>query len=671
MLNISNIVETTKENSIIHDEDNYQIKILYYNDTNLNNEDNTDVILLTNLKCYYINFGKYYLCEIDITFENYFYELVDSIYIYSPIYGWFYTVYNKLLKVLINNTEVNVVKCSKLIVSNEYEIFDYISDNNNYSNLINIHVVQARCQNSMNLLDRIHRNCLKKYKFKTNDVVAIKAVAGSGKTTTLLDLAKIKPRKKILYLAFNKSLIQEIIIKKNKKKIKNLFPFTFDSLMRKIFIFKTGINDPDIFDLKSNNIEKFNSNFAIHPWKRTNVKKAIIKAFDNFCNQVEYNNIKEYIKNSDIQNKSSIWQEILIILWNKAVSYELITFSSIRKLVQINHWAKDYIDDKYNEIDIDEAQDFDPVMLEILLKDTLVPKLFVGDPLQAIYQFRGSINTFDYLPDNFMLIEFYSTFRIGNPACLEINELCNDCWMISRSNNNTIIEYNTIPDEKYTYLFRSWKGLLLSAKELNNIFIVNYEKRISEIKKQHEILQRFNFNILENEPDDEMPLFLKNLSFNELDELLNCIENNLVDEEDADCKLTTIHSYKGLEDDVIRIYDDLKIDIEETLYYVALTRGKKKIILDKEYGKVSSSIKVNTSNLDLPKYYTSEEGYSFKVNKVKKTGGKKEGKYIIHLTQPDNEIKKCLYSEPNINNAIETVVNYINLPFINVKCFKC
>ncbi len=94
-------------------------------------------------------------------------------------------------------------------------------------------------------------------------------------------------------------------------------------------------------------------------------------------------------------------------------------------------------------------------------------------------------------------------------------------------------------------------------------------------------------------------------------------------------------------------------------------------ILDKEYGKVSSSIKIDTSNLDLPKYYTSEEGYSFKVNKVKKTGGKKEGKYIIHLTQPDNERKKCLYSEPNINNAIETVVNYINLPFINVKCFKC
>ena len=225
MLNISKIVETTKENSIIHDEDNYQIKILYYNDTNLKNEDNTDVILLTSLKCYYINFGKYYLCEIDISLENYFNELVDSIFIYSPIYGWFYTVYNKLLKVLINNTEVSVVKCSKLIVSNEYEIFDYISDENTYSNLINIPVVQARCQHSMNLLDRIHRNFLKKYKFKTNDVIAIKAVAGSGKTTTLLDLAKIKPTKKILYLAFNKSLIQEIIIKKNKKKNKKFISF--------------------------------------------------------------------------------------------------------------------------------------------------------------------------------------------------------------------------------------------------------------------------------------------------------------------------------------------------------------------------------------------------------------------------------------------------------------
>ena len=39
--------------------------------------------------------------------------------------------------------------------------------------------------------------------------------------------------------------------------------------------------------------------------------------------------------------------------------------------------------------------------------------------MQAIYQFRA-INAFEYLPSNSLIIEFYSTFRIGNPACDEI-----------------------------------------------------------------------------------------------------------------------------------------------------------------------------------------------------------------------------------------------------------
>ena len=442
--------------------------------------------------------------------------------------------------------------------------------------------------------------------------------------------------------------------------------------MRQIFILKSDVNEPNIIELKTNNIDKYNSNFLNHPYKYTNNKKLFIKALDNFCNQVKYNNIEEYINNSEYKYKKKSWQNNLIILWNKVLSYELITFSSIRKLVQINHWAKDYIDDKYNEIDIDEAQDFDLVMLEILLKDTNIPKLFVGDPLQAIYQFRGSINTFEYLPKNFMLIEFYSTFRVGEPACSEINNLCNNCWMISKSQDQTLLEYNIIPSDKYTYLFRSWKGLLLTAKILKNIYIINYDKKILDIKKQHENLQKYNFNIFENDDDNDLPIFLKNLSFDELDELINCIENNLVNEDEATCIMTTIHSYKGLEDDTIRIYSDININEEETLYYVALTRGKKNIILDKNYGQVKASkIKINTDNLEFPKYYTSNEGYSFKINKVKKIGGKNEGKFIINLNQPDIEYKKCLYSEPNINAAIEKVVNYINLPFINIKCFKC
>ena len=72
----------------------------------------------------------------------------------------------------------------------------------------------------MYLLDDIHRKHVNNHIFNKNDIVAIKSVAGSGKTTTLLNLSKIHNNKKILYIAFNKSLITEIKDKIKKQNIK-------------------------------------------------------------------------------------------------------------------------------------------------------------------------------------------------------------------------------------------------------------------------------------------------------------------------------------------------------------------------------------------------------------------------------------------------------------------
>lgn len=55
--------------------------------------------------------------------------------------------------------------------------------------------------------------------------------------------------------------------------------------------------------------------------------------------------------------------------------------------------------------------------------------------------------------------------------------------------------------------------------------------------------------------------------------MLDTIESDMVPKESCTCEMYTIHAYKGLEDDVVKVHDD--IDEEETnLSYVALTRGK-------------------------------------------------------------------------------------------------
>ena len=524
----------------------------------------------------YVHSGNYVVCE---TIENIDIN-IKPLYLYTGNIEWLklsnYESYNieyrnKIynvwfceivsLKYILENTDLNKI-ISKEIIKELEKINTKIKKCN---------FVNARCIKSMEKLDNIHRNYIKKDIFKTKEIVAIKSVAGSGKTTTLLNLARQYNKKKILYLAFNKNLIEEIKIKLEKENITNLYPVTFDSLMRTAFI-KTN-DEPNLIDLKPANLGDIIEWFKKKPYR---LKNAYISKFNKFCNQLTYNNIEDYCK-KELKKEDNL----LIKLWRKTIKKEFQTFNSIRKHVEINNLCKDYIDNAYNLIFIDEAQDFDNLMLKILLEDTTIPKLFVGDSKQAIYEWRGCINAFDKLPKKTLFIEFYSTFRIGNPACEEIRQKFNNCWMISKSPNNTILEYDKKPKEKYIYLFRTWRNLLLTAEKTKNIWIYNYDKQKNIIQKLHDTLQKYTLSEEEKSLfEDDLPAFLLKMTEVELQTLLDNIDNNITEKENSICNMYTIHSYKGLEDNIIRIYNDIDIQKEENLYYVALTRGKKNIILD-------------------------------------------------------------------------------------------
>lgn len=439
-------------------------------------------------------------------------------------------------------------------------------------------IIYARCKKSMYLLDGIHRRYINRHKFQDNDILAIKSVAGSGKTTTLLELAKLHSDKKILYLAFNKALILEITKKISEQKIKNLYPLSFDKLLYSLYI-TIKKRQPNICELTPQNIKDFIPWFKGKPFE---LRKRYVDLYIRFCRNHTYHTPQEFCKwTSSKINKD---ESFLSSLWNKTLNHQLLTFESLRKLSVMQHWFKEKLDKMYDLIMIDETQDFDMMMLKMLLDDTSLPKIFVGDPKQSIYEWRGCINAFNFLPKSSLIIEFYSTFRIGDPACELIRSKFDDCWMVSKSNYQTIL--NNIPeilkDKKYTYLFRSWRELLAKALTIPNIWICNYEGQKEKMRKLHTVLTTFGGNIEDEEFSDDLPQFLKTLSKDELENLILSIERNIVDKNKAICKLYTIHAYKGLEDDNIRIADDIeeKEGDDENLYYVALTRGKNIIIED-------------------------------------------------------------------------------------------
>jgi ATP-dependent exoDNAse (exonuclease V) beta subunit len=162
--------------------------------------------------------------------------------------------------------------------------------------------------------------------------------------------------------------------------------------------------------------------------------------------------------------------------------------------------------------------------------------------------------------------------------------------MISKSENETLYfekEEDEIDKEfetkkHYVYLFRCWKNILLMAQRKEKVWIYNYEKQMDFIQKLHAKLQVHALDEEElNAFEDDLPKFLLKLNAEELEEMREKIEANRTDKESATCHMYTIHSYKGLESDVVRVYHDVDIE-EKNLFYVALTRGRKEIYLNKK-----------------------------------------------------------------------------------------
>ena len=83
-----------------------------------------------------------------------------------------------------------------------------------------------------------------------------------------------------------------------------------------------------------------------------------------------------------------------------------------------------------------------------------------------------------------------------------------------------------------------------------------------------------------NSFEDDLPKFLKSLSESELNHLIDNISLNLVPFNMSRIRLHTVHAYKGMEDDNLRLAEDIDISEDENIYYVGITRGKKKIMMD-------------------------------------------------------------------------------------------
>ncbi|MCA0444994.1 MAG: UvrD-helicase domain-containing protein [Bacteroidetes bacterium] len=229
--------------------------------------------------------------------------------------------------------------------------------------------------------------------------IKINAVAGSGKTTTIIEYARTRPpSSKILYLAFNKSVKIEAVKRFADAGLTNVKVETAHSLAYRHVVFQnnyvvrpSGYKTHEIAELlglKGNGEKHAEFMVANH----------ISKFIAYFCNsdklKVQELNYREVVTDAKARKFVDSFYEIIEAqtrqLLSKMDKGEIdITHDFYLKKFQLSG-----IQLNYDYILFDEGQDASAAMLDLFFRQSAT-KVIVGDTHQQIYGWRFAVNSLE------------------------------------------------------------------------------------------------------------------------------------------------------------------------------------------------------------------------------------------------------------------------------------
>lgn len=495
-------------------------------------------------------------------------------------------------------------------------------------------------------------------------VMVIKSFAGTGKTQTLVELAKVNCDKKIIYIAFNKSIEMQAATRfPSNVQVCTAHSLAYSSFGKK---YKHKL---------VNNISPYNVLSFLQLKKNKLYKLASIKVVEilnGFFNS-NYENINDFVNESEfifpldkkkiISYAEMCWENMKDVRCNDVkVSHDFYL-----KLYQLNNRKLDY-----DMIFFDEAQDANPAMLDIVLKQQVFNKdiriVFVGDTNQAIYSFRGTRDVLKKLtsPNDYKLT---NSFRFGNNIAFCANAILKTL----KNESNKLTGLKSIDNvgridstQPYALITRTNSFLFLKAceaveKNKKVYFVGGFEgysfNKMREVLKlalgkKDEIkdpsISQYNSfaeysEIAETLDDKEMLNIIKVIEkYNsKLDTMIENIRlNNVENIEDADIVLTTAHKSKGLDFEQVMLANDFsnfidskgniilkKLREEEVnILYVAVTRAISRLQPNLSLSRIVSYYKkhheietkqVDTKEIIVKKEYSEfEKKYMFKNESI-------------------------------------------------------
>ena len=236
------------------------------------------------------------------------------------------------------------------------------------------------------------------------DRLNVVALAGTGKTTTLLECAKAMPDTTFLYLAFNRSIKEEMERKAFSEGLGNIRIRTQNSFALS-YAKKKGLSGQILNSIPVKQIVKMlnlkgNDQYLAYPASKTMQKFCTssdkhINAYhiphdvvDGFKSNIRrYSGASVYAQTQELNRRINKTLKIAQRLFDSLdFDSKLTTHDVYVKLCQLGY---DSIDIDEDIVMVDEFQDSNPVLHSIMEKIN-ARKVVVGDDLQQLYGWRGA-----------------------------------------------------------------------------------------------------------------------------------------------------------------------------------------------------------------------------------------------------------------------------------------
>ncbi len=475
--------------------------------------------------------------------------------------------------------------------------------------------------------------------------IKVNAVAGSGKTFTMLEYAKKLPlNANILYLVYNKSVKDEAIEKTKLLGLLNVKVETIHSLAYKHIVsgsdFKIKMTDYKIHDIADILGIKQNESEPLSHFITASLVKNIYSYF--FCSEhLSLNEaIKDYVRNfapnplifkgDNNINKIAKYTRTFI---NKMMNGEIeLIHDCYLKIFQMKNKQLNY-----QYILVDECQDANPAMIDIINKQLNTTKIFVGDVNQQIYRWRYAINALNLVDCD--MYNLSNSFRFNSDIAFVANEVLQYKKILKIDSGASVTGLGTSTNiQTRAILARTNIGLLSRAFTYvddtidSNTQDIYFEGNINsytfteEGTSLYDVLNLYQGNkhrikdklILSMKSFGDLEDYVEEVEDKSLKTMIDCVlkfkgslpflinrlkERNCRTKEEARIVFSTVFKSKGMEYDEVELVSDFisnntfdvkdeedlqelleekdKLNDEINILYVAVTRAKVKLIIPK------------------------------------------------------------------------------------------